>query len=176
MRRTAARGARDFRRAGGLPQRFAGNILLWLLPVTAIWLALTPTYNRFLLGNAENLLHLVEWPDVSDLLRIDDHYAYVSRRDFPQARALVGQFRVTDIHFHLILVAALFLAIPRIPWRERLDKLGVALRDHGFRRATPLDRSEGSLRRPPGRLEPRPLRSIRPERLGLGSAPNGSTL
>lgn len=110
-----------------LPLLLARNVLLWLLPATAMWIALTPAYNRFLLGSAENLLHLAERPDVTDLLRRGDHHAYVARRDFPPARTLVHQLRVTDLHFHLILVAALFLAVPGVPWRERLGNLGVAL-------------------------------------------------
>ena len=106
---------------------FARNVLLCLLPVTALWAALTPAYNRFLLGSSENLLHFAERPDVTDLLRHGDHHGYVARRDFPPARRLVHQLRVTDIHFHLILVAALFLSVPGVPWRERLGNLGVAL-------------------------------------------------
>ena len=107
--------------------RLARNVALALLPVALAWVALTPAYNRVLLGSAENLLHLAERPDVTDLLRRGDHHAYVARRDFPPARTLVHQLRVSDLHFHLILVVALFLAVPGVPWRERLGNLGIAL-------------------------------------------------
>lgn len=106
---------------------FIRNALLWLLPVALVWLLLTPFYNRFLLGSAENLVHLTESPDVTDLLRKDDHFAYVSRRDFPPSKSLVHSFRVTDVHFHLLMLAALFLAVPRVPWQRRLQSLGWAL-------------------------------------------------
>jgi hypothetical protein len=106
---------------------FIRNALLWLLPAALLWALAAPVYNRFLLGSAENLVHLTESPDVTDLMRKDDHFAYVSRRDFPPSRSLVHSFRVTDVHFHLVMLAALFLAVPGIPWRRRLQNLGWAL-------------------------------------------------
>ena len=74
------------------PQRAA----LALVPVWLVWTLLTPVYNRFLLGSARNLLHLTESPNVTDLLRRDDHFAYIPRRDFPPSKSLVHSFRVTD--------------------------------------------------------------------------------
>ena len=56
--------------------RFIRNALLWVVPVALLWLLITPVYNRFLLGSAENLVHLTEYPSVTDLLRKDDHFAY----------------------------------------------------------------------------------------------------
>ncbi len=103
------------------------NALLWLLPVALLWVLVSPAYNRFLLVSGENLAHLTESPDATDLLRKDDHFAYVSRRDFPPAKSLVHSFRVTDVHFHLVMLIALFLAVPRIPWQRRLQNLGWAL-------------------------------------------------
>jgi hypothetical protein len=109
--------------------RLLRNVVLCLLPVWAVWSLLTPGYNRFLLGSAENLVHLTESPDVTDLLRHPDnrHDGYIARRDFPPKRTLVHVFRITDAHFHLVLLAALFLGVPGIPWREKLGNLGVAL-------------------------------------------------
>jgi hypothetical protein len=103
------------------------NVLLWLFPVAALWAVATPVYNRFLLGSAETLARWTESPDVTDLLRRDDHFAAVSRRDFPPGRALVHSFRMTDVHFHLVLLAALFLAVPGVPWKARLENLGWAV-------------------------------------------------
>jgi hypothetical protein len=105
---------------------FIRNALLWLLPVWLVWSLATPVYNRFLLGSAENLVHLTESPDVTDLHRRDDHTAYIARRDFPPSRSLVHALRVTDVHFHLVLLGALFLAVPGVPWRRRLGNLGWA--------------------------------------------------
>ncbi|HEV2855804.1 MAG TPA: hypothetical protein VHC97_23655 [Thermoanaerobaculia bacterium] len=123
MARTAT--AKKERRNWGL--LFIRNTLLWLLPVALLWTLLTPFYNRFLLGSAENLAHWTESPDVTNLLRKDDHFAYVSRRDFPPSKSLVHSFRVTDVHFHLVMLGTLFLAVPGISWRRRLENLGWAL-------------------------------------------------
>jgi hypothetical protein len=103
--------------------------VLWLVPAWAVWALLTPVYNRFLLTGAQSLLHLTERPDVTALYPHPDSRddAYIARLDFPPARRLVKPFRVTDAHFPLVLAAALFLAVPGVPWRERLCHLGWAL-------------------------------------------------
>lgn len=113
--------------ARGWAFTFIRNALLWLIPVAVLWAMATPVYNRFLLGSAETLARWTESPDVTDLLRQDDHFAAVSRRDFPPGRALVHSFRMTDVHFHLVLLAALFLAVPGVPWKVRLENLGWAV-------------------------------------------------
>ncbi len=109
--------------------RFIRNVVLWLIPVWALWTLLTPGYNRFLMAASGNLVRLTERPDRTDVLAHpeNEHMAYVSRRDFPPARRLVHQFRMTDVHFHLVLLGALFLAVPGISWRDRLANLGQAL-------------------------------------------------
>ena len=107
--------------------RLIRNTLLWLVAVAPAWALAAPAYNRFLLVSAENLVHLAESPDVTDLFRNGPHFAYIGRRDFPPARALVNSFRVTDVHFHLILLIPLFLAVPDVPWRRRMENLGWAL-------------------------------------------------
>lgn len=112
---------------GGWALRLVRNALLWLIPVALVWLLLTPIYNRFLLGSAQTLVRATESPDETNLLRKDDHFAYVQRRDFPPAKSLVSSFRVTDVHFHLVMLGALFLAVPGVPWRRRLESLGWAL-------------------------------------------------
>jgi len=106
---------------------FIRNALLWLVPVALLWVLFTPVYNRFLLGSAENLARWTESPDVTNLLRKDDHFAYVARRDFPPSKSLVHSFRVTDVHFHLVMLGTLFLAVPGVPWRRRLENLGWAV-------------------------------------------------
>lgn len=106
---------------------FLRNCLLWLLPAALLWTLMTPYYNRFLLKSAENLVHITESPDVTDLLRKDRHFAYVLRRNFPPSKSLVYSFRVTDVHFHLVMLMALFLAVPRLPGRRRKENLGWAV-------------------------------------------------
>jgi hypothetical protein len=111
-------------RAWVLP--FLRNVLLWLIPVWVVWALFTPFYNRLLLAGAQNLLHLSEYPSATQLLVQGTHDAVIARIEPPLGRLQQG-FRVTDIHFHLVLLAALFLAVPRVPWRERLGHLGWAL-------------------------------------------------
>jgi hypothetical protein len=106
--------------------RLVRNILLWTIPAWAAWTLLTPFYNRFLVVAGENLLQISESPNVTDLhLRGQD--AYVQRRDLPPAKSLVHTFRVTDLHFHLVLLGALFLAVPGVPWGKKLENLGWAV-------------------------------------------------
>ncbi len=121
--------------AGGLSAstvqttKLARNLLLWLLPVALTWIFLTGFYNRFLSISAENLLHLGESPNVTQLNphAQEAHYVTVHRSDFPPAKNQVYSIRVTDIHYHLVLLAALFLATPSLPWKKRLGDLGWAV-------------------------------------------------
>jgi hypothetical protein len=107
--------------------RLVRNTVLWLLPAAALWALLTPRYNLFLRTAGENLVRLTESPDVTRLDPRDGHYAVIARLDFPPTREAVGSFRLTDLHFPVILLVALFLAVPDVPWRERLANLGLAL-------------------------------------------------
>lgn len=109
--------------------RFLRNLLLWAVPVAVVWWVVTPVYNRFLVAAGENLLHLVERPDVTELAPSTQAEGYwlILRKDFPPAKSRVYSMRVTDLHFHLIMLGALFLAVPGVPWRERLGNLGWAL-------------------------------------------------
>lgn len=101
--------------------------LLWLVPVAAVWVLLTPSYNVFLRIAGENLARVVESPDVTRLDPRDDHYVLISRLDFPAARETVAQVRLTDLHFPVVLLCALLLAVPGVPGKERLSNLGFAV-------------------------------------------------
>jgi hypothetical protein len=107
--------------------RLIRNILLWIVPVWLVWTVLTPAYNHALKTAAERLLLLSESPNVTNLLLQDTHAVHIRRRDFPPSRSVVGSTRVTDLHFNLVLLAALFLAVPDVPWRQRLANLGWAV-------------------------------------------------
>jgi hypothetical protein len=76
---------------------------------------------------AENLLRLTERPPVTRLLTDGPRDLVVTRTDFPPAAANVKGVRTADTHFNLILLVALFLAVPGVPPRERLRNLGWAL-------------------------------------------------
>jgi hypothetical protein len=112
-----------------MTNRLLRNILLWILPAALLWLAAGGFYNRVLRIGATHLLHLTESPNVTDLFPYpeDLNYVTVHRRDFPPARSQVSSLRVTDLHYPLILLLALFLAPPGIAWRRRLENLGWAL-------------------------------------------------
>lgn len=124
------RGAAEPAASGGRREwtgKLVRRTLAWLVPVALLWLLLTPSYNRFLETAGENLARLVESPDITRLDPKDEHYVVVSRLDFPPAREVVAQIRLTDVHFPVILMSALFLAVPGVPWKERLSNLGFAL-------------------------------------------------
>lgn len=107
--------------------RLVRNTILWALPACLLWLLLTPVYNRFLDVAGENLLHIVESPNVTRLVLDDHHYALITRIDFPPSRQVVSSFRLSDLHFPVILMVGLFLGTPGVPWRKRLGDLGIAL-------------------------------------------------
>lgn len=109
--------------------RFPLLVVLWLIPATLVWIGAKDFLNVFLRINAEHLLHLGESPNVSRLYPApqDDNYIFIERADFSPARTRVASVRVTDVHFPLILLLALFLAVPGISWKERLKALGWAL-------------------------------------------------
>jgi hypothetical protein len=114
------------RDAAGWSLRFARNVVLWLIPAWLAWLLVSPFYDRFLAAAGQNLLHATESPNATRLL-VDGLDIVITRSDFPPARANVAGLRATDLHFDLILLAALFLAVPGVAWRERLANLGWAL-------------------------------------------------
>jgi len=107
---------------------FLRNLAIAVVPVALLWLALTPFLDSFLRIAGERLVHLTEIPNATELLpaATDPHYALVQRLDLPPAQRNVSSFRVTDIHFPLVLLAILFLAVPGVPWQRRLANLGQA--------------------------------------------------
>ncbi len=107
--------------------RFTLGVALWLLPVAAVWALLTPVYNKFLTTSAENLVRLTESPSVTRLLEHDEHHLLITRIDLPTTRGWLDSVRTTDVHFPLIMLGAFFLAVPGVPWRQRLENLGWAL-------------------------------------------------
>ena len=107
--------------------RFGLAVVLWLIPAAGVWSLLTPTYNRFLTTSAENLVRLTESPRVTRLLVHDAHHFVVTRTDFATARGWLESVRTTDVHFPLVMLAAFFLAVPGVAWRQRLENLGWAL-------------------------------------------------
>jgi hypothetical protein len=106
--------------------RFVRNLFIWLIPVAILWVLLTPFYNRLLIAATENLLHLVESPDVTSLLPRDSHYLVITRSDL-KAKGILYSIRVTDTHFPVLLTMLLFLAVPGVKLPLRCSRLGWAL-------------------------------------------------
>jgi hypothetical protein len=109
--------------------RFLRNTLLWAIPATLLWLALTPLYNLFLTRAAENVVQWTESPNHTTLRRYDQHTFLIYRDDLKGQTSTghVSSVRVTSYHFMLIFTAAIFLAVPDVPLRRRFECLGWAL-------------------------------------------------
>ena len=119
---------------------FLRRALLFVVPVFALWWLVTPLYNRALISTTEVVVRLLEAPSpVTRLVPRRPHDMHLQRRDLrrPGAAPLYS-VRVTDVHFPVILTAALFLAVPasalaqpgrrsRGATKQRLVDLGRAL-------------------------------------------------
>ena len=114
------------RQSTGWTQALTRRLLLWLPLSLLLWTLLTPAYNRFLIEATGNVVGLLERPNATRLERLDRHYMLVSRMDGTAGGQLPRKVRVTDVHFHLVLLAGLFLAVPGVPLRRRLANLGTA--------------------------------------------------
>lgn len=112
---------------GSWAGRLVRNLLLWLLPAVALWVLCTPFYNRFLALAGERLTRAGEFPAVTRLYVQETHQVLVTRSDLTGKDGFVYRFRITDLHFNLILTLALFLAVPAVEGRRRAENLGWAL-------------------------------------------------
>lgn len=108
-------------------RRLVVGILLWLVPASLIWIALTPIYNPFLTQATENLVRMTESPSVTRLLNQAPHHFLISRTDVPSPKGWITSVRVTDTHFPMVMMIAFFLAVPGVPWKIKLQNLGWAL-------------------------------------------------
>lgn len=109
------------------PGQLVRNLLLWMLPAVLGWVLITPFYNRFLSVAGEQITRWTEFPAVTRLYVQDSHFLLVTRSDVSGKDGFIYKFRLTDVHFNLILTAALFLAVPAIESRRRAENLGWAL-------------------------------------------------
>ena len=95
--------------------------------MVAVWVIVTPFYNRFLALAGERLTRAGEFPAVTRLHIDGTHDVLVTRSDLSGKQGFVYRFRITDLHFNLILTVALFLAVPALERRRRAENLGWAL-------------------------------------------------
>jgi hypothetical protein len=104
----------------------ARNVALWALPAAVLWMAFTPYYNLFLSVAAERLARLTESPAVTSIALSDGQDALITRSDTRAHGRLPYAVHVSDIHFPLVLLLALFLSTPGVPWSRRLADLGTS--------------------------------------------------
>lgn len=76
----------------------------------ALWLAFSAPYERAVAGAAESVLRLAERPAVTRLTARGGEFV-VDRSDFPPAAPRPG-LPAADLHFNLVILAALFAALP----------------------------------------------------------------
>jgi hypothetical protein len=97
--------------------RLAVKALAGFLAGLAIWVFLSPAYNRVLSVAAEKTLRLFERPPVTQLEPAADDYVTVNRTDF-DARSKRPAMALHDLTFNVILLTALFAASKR-PFSDR---------------------------------------------------------
>ena len=78
----------------------------------AIYVLITPLYDRLIAAVTEKTLHAFETPDVTRLHREDDGNTTIDRRDFDPRSQRPG-IPLRDLTFNFVLVCALFAANER---------------------------------------------------------------
>jgi hypothetical protein len=123
--------ARDGREPNGTGRswvfRFARNLALTAPLAMALWLLVSPFMSLFLSKAAERLTRLGERPAATRIELSQGEDALITRTDTRAHGRLPYAVRVTDVHFPLVLLLAIFLATPDVPARERFENLGYAL-------------------------------------------------
>ena len=111
----------------GWALRLARNLAFTAPLAMAGWLLLSPFLSLFVVKAAERLTRLFERPAVTRIELSQGEDALISRGDTRAGGRLPYGVRVTDIHFPLVLLIAIFLATPDVAAGERLANLGYAL-------------------------------------------------
>ena len=117
--------ARPRRRGWAL--RLARNLAFTAPIAMLLWLLVSPFLSLFVAKAAERLTRLFERPAVTRIELSQGEDALISRADTRAGGRLPYSVRVTDIHFPLVLLVAIFLATPDVPAGERFANLGYAL-------------------------------------------------
>jgi hypothetical protein len=97
--------------------RLAVRAFAGFLVGLAVWVFLSPLYNRAIAAAAEKTLRLFERPPVTELVPAADNYVTVNRRDF-DPRSKRPAIALHDLTFNVILLTALFAASKR-PFSDR---------------------------------------------------------
>ena len=100
-----------------LDWRLAVKALLGFAIGIALWLLLSPLYDRLIARGAEAAMRLFERPAVTRLVPGDDQYVTVDRSDF-DPRSKRPAISLRDLTFNFILLTALF-AYSKHPFADR---------------------------------------------------------
>ena len=104
-----------------LQASFLKRLPLTLVLAMLLWALLRPVMDHAVAGLAEILIRSFEYPKVTRL-EVERHCANILRSDF-RSDSVIPSVPLTEIHFNLIVLLALYFALPR-PWsREHLEKL-----------------------------------------------------
>jgi hypothetical protein len=107
--------------------RLLRNLLLTAPVATLVWLLVSSFLSLFLCKAAERLTRLGERPAATLIQLSKGEDALITRADTRAHGRLPYRVRVTDIHFPLVLLIALFLATPGVSPGDRFANLGYAL-------------------------------------------------
>ncbi|HEX6085749.1 MAG TPA: exosortase H-associated membrane protein [Thermoanaerobaculia bacterium] len=100
-----------------LDWRLAVRALAGFLAGLAVWVFLSPLYNRAIAAAAEKTMRVFESPAVTQLRPAEDNYVTVDRKDFDPRSKRPG-IALHDLTFNVILLTALFAASKR-PFSDR---------------------------------------------------------
>lgn len=103
---------------------FLRRLPLTLFIAILVWLTLRPVFDTAVTGLAEVLIRSFEFPRVTRLETID-HRTQVFRSDF-RSDSGIPTIPLTEIHFNMIVLLALFLALPKRFSKKNLERLMMA--------------------------------------------------
>jgi glycerol uptake facilitator-like aquaporin len=97
--------------------RVALKALVGFIAGVAVWVMLTPLYDRAIASGAEMLIRAFERPKVTHLRTGTDNFTTVDRSDFDPRSKRPG-IQLRDLTFNFVLLLALFVAAKR-PFTDR---------------------------------------------------------
>lgn len=97
--------------------RLALKALAGFMAGVALWVLLSPLYDRAVAAGAQATLRAFENPEVTRLKVAEDNFTTVDRSDF-DPRSKRPAISIRDLTFNIVLLFALFAASPR-PFSDR---------------------------------------------------------
>ena len=113
------------RQGTGSPRSFLRRLPATLLIGMVLWLLVRPALDVAVAGFSQTLIRAFEYPRVTRLV-VEDHRVQVHRSDF-RSDSRIPTVPLTEINFNLIVLLALYLALPRPLSRRQLERLFMGL-------------------------------------------------